>query len=109
MGRSVRRLVLAASMAALVIGGSVQVVAAGEITGNGRLKDMHGRSECSFSGQEDLQWYEDDANTKPRAVVVRGFPSHAQSWGQIPKADRDFIATLGFHPGTACNPTKAGH
>ena len=48
-------------------------------------------------------------NTTPRAVVVRGFPSHAQSWGQIPKADRDFIATLGFHPGTACNPTKAGH
>jgi hypothetical protein len=109
MGRSVRRLVIAASMAALIVGASAQFVAAGEITGNGTLKEMHGRSECSFSGQEDLQWYLDDANTMPRTTVVRGEPARAQAWGQIPKADRDVIAGFGFHPGTACNPTKAGH
>lgn len=109
MARFVRRLILTASLAALVVGVSAPGVLAGEITGNGKLKEMHGRSECSFSGQEDLQWYFDDANTMPKPAATRGDPGHAQSWGQIPKAVRDVIAGLGFHPGTACNPTRAGH
>lgn len=109
MERFVRRLVLAASLAALVVGVGAQGALAGEITGNGTLKEMHGRSECSFSGQEDLQWYFDDANTMRKPAATRGVPGHAQSWGQIPKAVRDVIAQFGAHPGTACNPTKAGH
>jgi len=28
-----------------------------------------------------------------------------QSWGQIPKEVRDFLGTVGLHPGDACNPT----
>lgn len=109
MGRRIRRLTLASALAALVVGAGAQAAFAGEITGNGKLLDMHGRSECSFSGQEDLQWYYDDANTMPKPVATRGVPARAQSWGQIPKFVRDEIGPLGFHPGTACNPTKAQH
>ena len=81
---------------------------AGEITGNGQLKDVNGRSECAFSGQEDLQWYFDDANTMPKPEATRGEPGHAQSWGQA-KPIWDILIGLGLHPGQACNPTRAAH
>lgn len=80
---------------------------AGEITGNGKLKTVHGKSPCAFSGQEDLQWYEDDEDTIPKEVFVRGDPSHSQSWGQIPKAMRAELTAMGLNPGIACNPTKS--
>ena len=55
-------------------------VLAGEITGNGQLKDVNGQSACAFSGQEDLQWYFDDGNTMPkpkgRTAVTPVMPSH---------------------------------
>ena len=71
---------------------------AGEITGNGKsLKNddgtLNGRSACAFSGLED-----DPSETGNRA----------QSWGQIPKMVRDFLRTIGLHPGQACNPRKSG-
>lgn len=98
--------------AALVAAGLIATlgagsVVAGEITGNGRLLTMHGRSECSFSGQEDLQFYTDDSDTTPRSDPTKGDPKHAQSWGQISKADRDFLTSIGLNPGIACNPTRA--
>lgn len=107
--RGKNRLILALTAATLVASLSAGAVAAGEITGNGKLKDVNGRSACAFSGQEDLQWYLDDGNTMPRppATIVKGFPSHAQSWGQIPKADRAFLTSIGHNPGIACNPTRA--
>jgi len=107
--RGKNRLILAFAAATLVASLSAGAVAAGEITGNGKLKDVNGRSACAFSGQEDLQWYLDDGNTMPRpaATIVKGFPSHAQSWGQIPKADRAFLTSIGHNPGIACNPTRA--
>jgi hypothetical protein len=107
--RLTSRLALAIGAATLVASLSAGSVLAGEITGNGKLKDVHGRSACAFSGQEDLQWYFDDENTMPRPAdaVVKGSPSHSQSWGQIPKADRLFLTSIGHNPGIACNPTKA--
>jgi hypothetical protein len=83
------------------LGGSA--VLAGEITGSGKPLTMHGRSECSFSGQEDLQYTWEGTTL----TITRGSPAHAQSWGQIPKATRDFLATIGLHPGMACNPMHA--
>ena len=80
---------------------------AGEITGNGTLKDVHGRSECAYSGQEDLQFFYDDGDTVRKPVPTRGDPAHAQSWGQIDKATRDFLTGIGLHPGIACNPTRS--
>jgi hypothetical protein len=56
---------------------------AGEITGNGTLKEVHGNSPCAFSGQEDLQWYTDDSDTTPVADPIKGVPAHSQNWGHV--------------------------
>ena len=108
----IRRLILALGAASLIASLSVSVVFAGEITGNGKSKQLddggkwgtglHGRSFCAYSGQEDLQ-YEDELGN-PLETFTKGSPARAQSWGQIPKAARDEIGPLGFHPGRACNP-----
>jgi hypothetical protein len=102
-----RRLVSAVATAIVIASLSAGAVLGGEITGNGKsLKitdgkwgtGLHARSECAFSGQEDLQY-------PPFSDPTAG---HAQSWGQIPKADRVFLTTvLHLNPGIACNPTKA--
>jgi len=105
--RLVPRVGLAVATAAVVLSLSASAVLAGEITGTGRVlkiddskwgTGLHARSECAYSGQEDLQY-------PPYSDPTAG---HAQSWGQIPKEMRDFLATIGLAPGTACNPTKAG-
>ena len=98
--RFITRFGIAVSATALVLSLTAGAAFAGEITGNGKsLKQadgtLHGRSACAWSGQEDDQFGPGGS---------KGVPGHAQSWGQIPKADRDFIATFGFHPGMACNP-----
>jgi hypothetical protein len=91
-------------VAALALSLTGGAVFAGEITGNGKsLKQadgtLHGRSECAYSGQEDLQY---PPTSDPNA-------GHAQSWGQIPKEFRAFLTSIGLNPGIACNPTKASH
>ena len=74
---------------------------AGEITGNGKWiagspdAPLNGKSKCAFSGQQD------DPGEPPFRGII------AQSWGQIPKAVRDFLTSIGMNPGIACNPTKA--
>ena len=104
-----RNLGVAVSAAALVLSLSAGAALAGEITGNGKilkLEDgtLHGRSECAFSGQEDLQFLDEEGNPLPEPT--KGDPGHAQSWGQIPKDGRDFLTSIGFNPGLACNPIK---
>lgn len=101
-----RRIALALSLAGLIGLVGASTTFAGEITGNGRLLDVHGQSACAFSGQQDLQWYTTDADITRRTDPTRGDPSHAQSWGQIPKAVRDSFPAF-LHPGIACNPTLA--
>lgn len=109
MRRIIGRLAAPAAAATLAVGLLGGTVLAGEITGNGELIEVKGRSACAFSGQEDLQWYVDDEDTTLKPVATRGDPGHAQSWGQIPKEVRDFIAAeFGAHPGNACNPAKGG-
>jgi hypothetical protein len=80
---------------------------AGEITGNGQLKPVNGKSICAYSGQEDLQWYTSDDDTTLRTDPTKGDPSHSQNWGQIPKDGRDFLTSVGANPGISCNPTKS--
>ena len=71
--------------AAWIFGAGTAV--AGEITGNGKWiagspdAPLNGKSECAFSGQQD----------EPGEPPFRGLI--AQSWGQIPKAVRDFLTT----------------
>jgi len=107
------RMVLAISAAMLLLALSVGSAFAGEITGNGKLLHLetgglHGHSACAYSGQEDLQFFEDDEQQVRKETATRGEPGHAQSWGQIPKVVRDEISAFA-HPGIACNPTSGFH
>jgi len=80
---------------------------AGEVDGKGNPVPggNKGRSECSFSGQQD--------DPIADAGVFRG--DRVQSWGQLPVAVRLFIMSLGWTPGSkepfpfaaelgSCNP-----
>jgi hypothetical protein len=89
--------------AALILCVCAQPVFAGEITGNGKWiagspdAPLNGNSECAYSGRQDNPTIDEGF----RGVI-------AQSWGQFPKVVRDFLTSIGLHPGTACNPTRAG-
>jgi hypothetical protein len=111
-----RRIVAALCGAALIAALSVTAALGGEVTGTGKLlkvddskwgTGLHARSECAYSGQEDLQYFTDDSDTVAKDPITRGDPAHSQSWGRIPKADREFLTTIGLHPGVACNPMKS--
>lgn len=85
----VKRTLLSAACAVALLSVAVSAVAAGEITGNGKdLKPLHANSECAFSGLDDPD---------PDAFV------HTQSWGRIPKAERDFLRSIGVSPENLCN------
>lgn len=107
-----RRVISAFCVAVLIASVSATAVLAGEITGNGKsLKfdgkwgtGLHARSECAYSGQEDLQFLDEEGNPLPEAQ--KGVPGHAQSWGQIPKDFREFLTSIRSNPGLACNPIK---
>jgi hypothetical protein len=111
----IRRIIGAVLSAALIASLGASAVFAGEITGNGKSLHLpggglHGRSDCAFSGQEDLQFEDELGNPLPADQITKGVPAHAQSWGQIPKGGefgRDFLTSIGSNPGIACNPTKS--
>ncbi len=82
-----------------VVGATSGTAFAGERSGNGEatpIKDYTASSICSFSGLEDMDLDDDgdfDAPVDPGVV---------QNWGIIPKEIRDFLASIGEHPGDAC-------
>ena len=80
------RLFVSAVFVAAVMALGTSAAFAGEITGNGQLKTVHGNSPCAFSGQEDLQWYTTDADTTPVANPIKGVPAHSQNWGHVKQA-----------------------
>jgi hypothetical protein len=80
------RLVVSAVFVAAVMALGTSAAFAGEITGNGQLKTVHGNSPCAFSGQEDLQWYTTDEDTTPVANPTKGVPAHSQNWGHVKQA-----------------------
>jgi hypothetical protein len=87
-----RKLLGVAVCAAMLVGGGANAAFAGEITGNGKsLKPLSAKSICAFSGQNDEYVLGDE--TAPRT----------QNWGTIPKESRDFLTSVGSHPGQACN------
>ena len=90
-----RRIALAFGAAALTLSLGAGTAFAGEITGNGKstpIRTYLMSSICAFSG------YNDDPDIEPGRTAA-----HVQSWGQIPKDVRDFLASIGEHPGDACN------
>src|SRR3954469_24220403 len=80
-----RALAIAVCAAAMMALGTTAAFA-GEITGNGQLKTVHGNSPCAYSGQEDLQWYTDDSDTVALDNPVKGAPSRTQNWGHTKQA-----------------------
>lgn len=77
------RFIMALVAVAALMAFAASSATAGEITGNGTLKTVHGNSPCAYSGQEDLQWYTDNSDTTPRLDPTRGDPAHAQNWGHV--------------------------
>ena len=84
-----RRLLLSTTCAIALMTVGAEVVAAGELTGEGTsLKPLRANSECAFSGLDDA-----DAD---------GF-EHTQNWGQLSTGDRAFLASIGLSPWQSCN------
>lgn len=73
---------------------------AGEVDGKGNPVPggVNGKSECSYSGQQD--------DAVADAGEFKG--DRTQSWGQLPNAVKRFLQSIGFTPGVACNPKKSG-
>jgi hypothetical protein len=90
-----RRAVVAAAttLAAAVVAVSASPAVAGEVNGKGEptAGPAHANSICVFSGRND-------GEPPPGRTAA-----HVQNWGQIPKADRDFLTSIGSNPGLACN------
>lgn len=80
------RLFIALISVAAMMAFVASTASAGEITGNGTLKTVHGNSPCAYSGQEDLQWYTDNSDSTRLSNPVRGVPGHAQNWGHTKQA-----------------------
>ena len=89
-----------ALIAAGILSLGANVAIAGEVDGKGNPVPggEKGKSECSYSGQQD------------DPVADAGFfkGDRVQNWGQIPKMMRDILASVGLLPGDACNPKKSG-
>ena len=78
------RLFIVAAFVAAFMALGTSAAFAGEITGNGTYKGTSDHaSACAFSGQEDLQWFNDniERSRKDPADVVRGEPGRVQNWG----------------------------
>ncbi len=80
------RLFIALASVVAVLAFAASSAFAGEITGNGKLKEVHGNSPCAFSGQEDQQWYTDDSDSTLKSNPTKGDPAHSQNWGHVKQA-----------------------
>lgn len=87
-----KRLLLAAVLAALMVVASASAALAGEVNGKGEVNaaPTHANSICAFSGLIDGFDPEEPFFTK------------TQSWGQVPKELRAFLTSIGESPGVAC-------
>ena len=96
-----RRRSMVALLAALIVmtmALGATAASAGEVTGKGEATaaPANANSICAFSGQND-GFHDPELADSPEDALTR-----VQSWGQISKADRDFLKSIGVHPGTEC-------
>ena len=82
------KLVVAGALVAFAASFGATPAFAGEVNGNGDPLTVNARSECAYSGLED-------------GPPVQ--PGTTQNWGTIPKADRDFLKSVGISPDKLCN------
>lgn len=78
--------------------------AAGEITGNDKPIDVNGRSECAFSGQNDLDGDPRDPGFRSQSYGqnVRLTPLDPSTLDPTNAAGAPFVPI----PGWACNPNR---
>jgi hypothetical protein len=81
---------------ALAAGAGAHTATAGETTGSGKPITVHAKSECAFSGLDDIDEGEDPADP-----TTDDF-GRTQNYGQIVR----YAGSLGGVPGYACNPTR---
>ena len=97
-----KKLLVATAVSMVGVAGLGSTAAfAGEVTGSGKPIVINAKSDCAFSGLEDWASTTDQPLGE---ILVK--PGVTQSWGQIPKADRDFLTTIGVSPGELCNAHK---
>ena len=88
--RFVQQLGAGVAVAALALSLGASAVLAGEVTGNGKPKDMtHANSICAFSGLND---YPDGSQSGP-AGKVQSYGQDVRLYGADPRQ---------FNPGDAC-------
>ncbi len=107
-----RSLLIVALAALMVMAFGASAAFAGEINGRGErpmvvdVVDghtiLHGKSACAFSGLNDTY--------APGEPDAEGF-LRTQNWGQVGKTghpvfNKEFLTSIGLHPGQACNPTR---
>ncbi len=92
MNKSARRALAAAACTVGLVALGAQPAMAGEITGEGTLKEVKGKSECAYSGLND-GWVD------PQYLEEGEIPTRTQNWGHT----KAFIPVKGV-PGFACNP-----
>jgi len=102
------RFILALVAVAALMAFVASTATAGEITGNGQLKAVHGNSPCAFSGQEDRQWYTDDSDTVARTDPTKGDPAHSQNWGHTEGREGGANDTFAFGFEWGCNARDFG-
>jgi hypothetical protein len=95
--RNMMKLALAATVASLAL-----PLQAGEVTGNGKSIEINARSECAFSGLNDLDGDPRDpgAHTQNYGTLVSLGIINPQNLD--PNADVPFVPIPGF----ACNPNR---
>lgn len=91
---------ISAFIVAGILAMGANTAVAGEVDGKGNPVPggTKGKSECSYSGQQD--------DAAADAGFFRG--DRVQTWGQVPKWLRDILTMGGSSPGNACNPKKTG-
>src|SRR5690349_2926733 len=87
---------------ATVIVAVASAAQAGEITGNGNEITVNGRSECAFSGQNDLDGDPRDPGFKTQSYGQNVRLTPLNPADQDPNADAPFVPIPGF----ACNPNR---
>ena len=87
------------AVAALAVGSQAS---AGEITGNGTLLDVNGRSECAFSGLNDHDGDPRDPGAKTQNYGTQVSLGIINPQFLDPNADAPFVPIPGF----ACNPNR---
>ena len=100
-------------LAACAIGTAVPAMA-GEVTGNGKDIDMHGRSLCAFSGINDTPGGLVLPIGPGGALVVVDPGGPVQSYGYFKSHADDFLPSpsdpdardVFAFPGVGCNPVK---